>query len=134
MVTSTSDARAACNTRACNERVAAKRCSNAHPRWCVERAIHTYRLRGWQVSWMRRVPTCESRWRPLAYYPGQIADSAGERAFAIRADRSAGLYAFKPSTWRGLRYRNQSPFQAKWSSLAAALMVRLGRTREWTCT
>lgn len=82
---------------------------------------------------MRRVPHCESGYNPLSYFPSQVADSVGERAFAIRNDRSSGLYAFKPSTWQGLRYRARSLWSAKWSALAAALMVRLNRTGEWSC-
>ena len=126
-------AREGCQTRACHERVAAKQCSQARPRACVTRAIITYRLHGWQAAWMRRVPGCESGWDPLAYFSMQVAETAAERAMAIAQDRSAGLYAFKPSTWAGLRYRDRSLFQAKWSALGAALMVRSGRTGEWAC-
>lgn len=110
-----------------------RRCSNAHPRWCVERAILRYRLRGDQAAWMRRIPGCESTWNALAFFPGQVARSAAQRRAAIAGDRSSGLFAFKPSTWRGLRYRHESLFEAKYSALAAALMVTLGRTGEWSC-
>lgn len=122
-----------CRTRACNERVAAKACSNSRPRACVERAIITYRLGGEQAAWMRRVPHCESTWNPLAYFRRQVAETAIERRWAESQGRSAGLYAFKPSTWRGLRYRAHSLWLAKWSSLGAALMVRSDRRDEWTC-
>lgn len=124
-----------CRSRSCRERVARKQCSQTRPRVCVERAILTYHLHGWRAAWMRRVPGCESRWQPLAYFPMQIADTTSERRFAIEHDRSAGLYAFKPSTWKGLRrYRDESIFSAKWSALAAGLMVQSGRTGEWACT
>lgn len=132
-MTSSAAARPGCQTHSCKERVARKQCSQTRPHACVDRAILAYGLHGWQAAWMRRIPSCESHYKPLAYYPSQIADTAAEQAFAIAADRSSGLYAFKPSTWAGLRYRHESLFTAKWSSLAAALMVRLGRTREWSC-
>lgn len=109
-----------CHTRSCNERVAMDRCSQKRPRWCVERAILTYRFHGWQSSWMRRIPACESGWNPYAVNGG--------------GSGSSGLYQFMPSTWAGLPYRRYSVFSAKWNSLAAAYMVRHGRTGEWVCT
>lgn len=129
------DARERCQTKRCEERVARKQCSQKRPRACVERAILTYRLGGWQAAWMRRVPFCESGWNPLAYYPSKVADTTAERRFAERNDRSAGLYAFKPSTWRGTPYgrRGRSLWWAKWNALGAAWMVRQGRTGEWAC-
>jgi hypothetical protein len=117
-----------CLTRACDTRVALKkhqqrervlihRCTQRTPRWCVERAIHTYRLNGWQAAWMRRVPGCESRWNPYAYNPSG----------------ATGLYQFMPGTWVTTRYGRRSITSAKWQALAAAWMLRQGRSREWSC-
>lgn len=66
---------------------------------------------------MRRVPHCESTWNPYARSPGG----------------HMGLFQFAPGTWAGLRYARRSAYQAKWAALAAAQMVRLGRTSEWAC-
>jgi hypothetical protein len=118
-----------CLTRACDLRVTAKqhaerervlirRCGQRTPRWCVERAIHTYRLGGWRAAWMRRVPGCESRWNPYAYNPSG----------------ATGLFQFLPSTWTTTRYGRRSITSAKWQALAAAWMLRQGRSREWVCS
>lgn len=119
VVPGTANARPGCHSRACSERVARKHCSNRHPHWCVERAILTYRLDGWQASWMRRIPGCESGWDPHAVNGG--------------GSGSLGLYQFMPGTWASTPYGRHSPFSAKWASLAAAWMVRAGRSREWVC-
>ena len=111
-------AHAHCKSRTCEERVAAKKCSQHRPRWCVERAILTYRLRGWQAAWMRRIPGCESGWNVYAY----------------NASGSSGLYQFQPSTWATTPYGRHSIWRAKWQALAAAWMVRRGRTAEWVCS
>jgi len=110
-------AREGCQTKRCEERVARKQCSQKTPRRCVDRAILTYRLNGWQSSWMRRVPGCESTWDPLATSPGG----------------HMGLFQFAAGTWAGLRYRSHSPYFAKWAALGAALMLRGGRSNEWAC-
>lgn len=94
------------------------RCSQTRPRWCVERAIITYRLSGWQSAWMRRVYLCESGGNPYARNPSG----------------SSGLYQFLPSTWATTPYAARSIWSAKWQSLAAAWMVgRAGRSSEWVC-
>lgn len=106
-----------CHSSQCAERVARKQCGQRRPRACVDRAILTYRLSGWQSAWMRRVPGCESGWNPWATSPGG----------------HMGLYQFAAGTWAGLRYRRHSAYVAKWAALGAALMVREGRTGEWSC-
>lgn len=109
-----------CHTRVCNERVAMDRCSQNRPRWCVERAILTYRFTGWRSSWMRRIPACESGWNPYAVNGG--------------GSGSTGLYQFMPSTWSSTPYGRRSIYSAKWQSLAAAWMLRVGRAPgEWSC-
>ena len=94
------------------------RCSQTRPRWCVERAIVTYRLAGWQAAWMRRIPSCESGWNPYARNPSG----------------SSGLFQFLPSTWAATRYARLDIFSAKWNALAAAQWIRAGRSSEWVCT
>lgn len=66
---------------------------------------------------MRRVPGCESGWRPQAVSP------AGH----------LGLYQFNPGTWAGTPYGGHSAVRAKWAALAAAWMLRHGRAGEWAC-
>ena len=108
------------------------RCSQIRPRWCVERAIITYRLSGWQAAWMRRVYLCESGGNPYAYY-GHPQNRAPTDVI-YRGDISAGLYEFKPSTWATQPYAARSIWSAKWQSLAAAWMTgRAGRSSEWAC-
>lgn len=109
---------ASCQTQRCNERVARYRCSQAQPRWCVIRAILTYRLSSWQAAWMHRVARCESGWNPYARNPSG----------------SSGLFQFLPSTFVGTPYARHSIWSAKYQALAAAWMVRQGRQREWVCT
>jgi hypothetical protein len=111
------EARDVCNTKRCNERVARKNCSQTRPKWCVERAILTYRLNAWQRAWMRRVPGCESGWNPYARNPSG----------------STGLFQFMPSTWATTPYGHRSIYSAKWQSLGAAFMLRAGRSGEWVC-
>ena len=123
-----------CHTRACLERVARKQCSQQRPRACVERAILTYRLTGWEAAWLRRIPACESGWDPLAYYPSKRAETRAEQHWVRRMDISAGLFAFKPSTWATTPYAHRDQFRAKWSALAAAWMARRGMTSHWECT
>ena len=111
-------ARTACKTKRCNERVAAKRCSQTRPKWCVERSILRWRLTGWESAWMRRIPACESRWNPRAISPGG----------------HMGLYQFASGTWRSTPYGERDPFRAKWNALAAGWMVVKGRAPgEWAC-
>lgn len=95
-----------------------RRCSQTNPRACVERAIITYRLNGWQKDWLRRIPTCESGWNPLNHNSGSGA---------------SGLFQFLPSTWATTRYAGRSLWVAKWQALAAAWMLRAGRSSEWVC-
>lgn len=106
-----------CRTASCVERVAGKRCSQRNPRACVKRAILAYHLSGWQSSWMYRVAGCESTWNPYAH------NSSG----------ASGLYQFLPSTWATTPYGRHSIWSAKWQALAAAWMLRQGRSREWEC-
>lgn len=108
---------AGCNTQTCTERVARKQCSNANPRACIRRAILTYRLDTWQAAWMWRVAWCESRYL----------------AHAANASGAYGLYQHLPSTWLTTRYARRDRTRAKWQALAAAEMLRAGRSREWVC-
>lgn len=104
----------------CQVRVARKQCSNARPRACVTRAIVQYRLTGWQSAWMRRIPVCESDYDPLASNPAP--------------PYAKGLYQFIDETWASTPYGRYSVFKAKWASLAAAWMLKQGRSGEWECT
>jgi hypothetical protein len=135
--TSPADAHAdvGCHARQCLERVARHHCTQTAPRWCVQRAIVTYRLGGWQAAWMRRIPQCESGWNPYAYngHPFNRSASKALTRLVIARDISAGLFEFKPSTWATTRYARRSTWSSKWQALAAAQMARRGRTGEWAC-
>lgn len=132
--TSSSLASDECNTRSCLERVAVKKCSQARPQWCVQRAILTYKLSGVQAAWMRRMAECESKWKPHAYYPSKVATTAAVRSAVDRAGTSAGLFGFIKDTFDRSPYGKRSRWRAKWSALAAAWKVRNGGSHEWVCT
>jgi hypothetical protein len=83
---------------------------------------------------MRRVPGCESSWNPFKYFPDKVARTAAIRAWVIARDISAGLYAFKPSTWRKTRYHRRWIWSAKWQALNAASEIRAGHEHAWSCT
>lgn len=100
------------------ERAAMRACDQRHPLSCIERAALHQRV---SYSMLRRKAWCESRWNPYAYNGAH-----------------AGLFQFRvaaPSTWATVprRYAEHSPYSAKWSSLAAAWMHRVGRGGEWAC-
>lgn len=131
------DAHSGCKSHACITRVFKRQCSNVRPRACVEYAIQRHRFTGWQAAWMRRIPHCESGYSWNAYYPSKHATSLGERKAVVASDTSGGLYAFKPSTFKGtpfagIHWRTKfwSPY---WQSLAAGWMVTQNRVSEWSC-
>lgn len=111
-------AHAGCQTDSCVQRVARKQCSQTRVLPCIRRAAMLHRV---SYELLARRAWCESRFDPYA------ANSA-----------HAGLFQFRvapPSTWETVpwRYSRHSPYSAKWSSLAAAWMQRVGRGREWAC-
>ena len=100
------------------EKGAMQRCSQERPIPCIQRAALHHRV---SFSMLKGRAWCESRWNP----------------FAANAEH-AGLFQFRvayPSTWATVprRYARHSPYSAKWSSLAAAWMQRVGRGGEWAC-
>ncbi len=113
MAPSLADARQRCHSQRCEERVAAKQCSQRNVIPCIKRAA----LR-WDVDFamLLRKARCESTLKPYAV--GGV---------------NLGLFQFNPGTWAGLPYRRHSPFSAKWSSLAAGYMHARGRGNEWSC-
>jgi Transglycosylase SLT domain len=110
-------ARTECKSRACNERVAKRKCSQEAPRWCVKRVIFQKLLTGGDAAWMMRTPGCESGWNPYAQNPSG----------------SSGLYQFLPSTWETTPYARRSIWSAKWQAFAAWWMRKQGRSGEWVC-
>ena len=104
-----------CQTRRCVQRVAAQRCSQTRVVSCIHRAA----LR-WRVSrpMLDRKARCESGLNPYAVNP-----SSGTQ----------GVFQFMPGTWASTPYGRHSVFSAKWNSLAAAWMHRVGRGGEWEC-
>lgn len=114
-------------------KVLERRCSNARPHNCVRYAafVRRHALASWQVAWLYRIPSCESGWNPFAYY-GHPTNRQPTAAI-YPSDISAGLYEFKPSTWRATPYGSRSIWRAKWQALAAAWMVLHGRSGEWVC-
>lgn len=104
-----------CHTTRCEERVAAKACSQARPVPCIKRAAIRYRV---SFSMLLRKARCES----------------GLRWWARNPSGSSGLFQFLPSTWATTPYARRSIWSAKWSSLAAGWMHARGRGSEWVCT
>lgn len=110
-----------CNTTACGRRVERRtidyrlrhRC-NHDVVACIDRAAYLHRVSG---SMLRRRAWCESRLNPAA--------SNGTHF---------GLFQFLPSTYATTPYAGRgSIWSAKWNSLAAAWMQRVGRGAEWAC-
>jgi hypothetical protein len=100
------------------EKTAMQRCSQHRPLSCIQRAALHHRVSYPMLKWRA---WCESRWNPWA------ANSAHAGLFQFRVAR--------PSTWATVprRYAQHSPYSAKWASLAAAWMQRVGRGGEWAC-
>lgn len=46
---------------------------------------------------------------------------------------ATGLFQFMPSTWTTTPYAHHSIWSAKWNSLGAAWMHKVGRGGEWEC-
>lgn len=119
----------------CVARVHRKHCSNARPRECVEWQIARHRIGGWQAAWLRRIPSCESGWNPHAYFGhgGNRYAGAILTRTVVANDIAAGLYEFKPSTWRGLGLPYRRIWYARWQAVAARRMLQQGRAAEWAC-
>ena len=97
------------------ERLEAK-CSQHRPKGCIEYAVFVKRIYAWR-GWMHRVAMCESRLNPYAHNPSG----------------ASGLFQFLPGTFASTPYRWRWIYSAKWNALAAAWMVRQGRSSEWVC-
>lgn len=106
-----------CHTSECKTRVLSKKCSNNAPKTCVEWVIRRKKVSGWQASWLRRIPGCESGWNP----------------YARNRSGATGLYQFMPGTWRTTPYGYLSITSARAQVRAAAWMLRQGRSGEWVC-
>jgi len=115
---------AACQTKACAERVHLRefeerdyelrhRCNHSVEA-CIDRAAHLHGVNRWLL---RRRAWCESRLNPGA--------SNGSHF---------GLFQFASSTWASTPYaRRGSVWSPKWNALGAAWMQRVGRGGEWAC-
>ena len=122
-------AKKGCNTRACEERVAAKQCSQTRVVPCIRRAA----IR-WRVSYpmLLRKARCESGLNPYAIN-GKPENGAPTDEIYGPPEKSAGLMQFMPSTWRTTPYAGRSIWSAKWNALAAGWMHHVGRGGEWVC-
>ena len=62
---------------------------------------------------------------------------SGLRPGAVGFGIHKGLFQFRDtpgsSTWATTPYARRDPFSAKWNSLAAAWMHKVGRGSEWAC-
>lgn len=59
---------------------------------------------------------------------------SGLNPYAVGFGVHRGLFQFNyPGTWNTTPYRRRDAFSAKWNSLAAAFMHRVGRGGEWQC-
>ena len=112
----TAAAHGGCHSATCLERVARKQCSQTRVVACIRRASLTHNV---SYPMLLRKARCESTLNPYA-----------------RNGVHAGLFQFRvaaPSTWVTTPYADRDPYSAKWSSLAAAWMHRVGRGNEWAC-
>lgn len=114
LAAATTPAVAGCQTRACEERVAAKQCSQKRVVPCIRRAALRWRV---DFQMLLRKARCESKLDPYAQNPSG----------------SSGLFQFLPSTWATTPYRRRSIWRAKWNALAAAWAHSVGRGGEWVC-
>jgi hypothetical protein len=70
------------------------------------------------VQWAMNVAWCESR-----YHPNSVNSDSG----------ASGLFQFLPSTWSGTPYAQQSPFDPRANSFAAAWLYSHYGPRRWVC-
>jgi hypothetical protein len=70
------------------------------------------------VQWAINVAYCESR-----YHPNSVNSDSG----------ASGLFQFLPSTWSGTPYANQSPFDPRANSFAAAWLYSHYGPGRWAC-
>jgi transglycosylase-like protein with SLT domain len=70
------------------------------------------------VQWAMNVAWCESR-----YHPNSVNSDSG----------ASGLFQFLPSTWSGTPYANQSPFDPRANSFAAAWLYSHYGPGRWVC-
>ncbi len=70
------------------------------------------------VQWAMNVAWCESR-----YHPNSVNSDSG----------ASGLFQFLPSTWSGTPYANQSPFDPRANSFAAAWLYSHYGPQRWAC-
>jgi len=70
------------------------------------------------VQWAMNVAWCESR-----YHPNSVNTDSG----------ASGLFQFLPSTWSGTPYANQSPFDPRANSFAAAWLYSHYGPGRWVC-
>jgi soluble lytic murein transglycosylase-like protein len=108
------EAKSDCQTRACEQRVAAKQCSQSRVVPCIRRAALRYRV---SYQMLLRKARCESNLNPYARNPSG----------------SSGLFQFLPSTWATTPYAGRSIWSARWNALAAGWMHAAGRGGEWVC-
>lgn len=111
-------AKSGCNTVKCHERVAMKQCSQSRPVACIKRAALHYKM---DFSLMKRVASCESR-----LIPTQVNGNSG----------ATGLFQFLYSTWASTKYGylGDQRKSAKWSSLAAAWLMKTDGIFHWNAS
>lgn len=112
--TTSAHAKRGCQTRACEERVAAKQCSQTRVVPCIRRAALRWRV---DFRMLLRKARCESGLDPYASNGVHI-----------------GLFQFNPGTYASTPYDGRDPWRAKWNALAAGFMHHVGRGGEWVCS
>lgn len=113
LAAATTPAMAGCQTRACEERVGAKQCSQKRVVPCIRRAALRWRV---DFRMLLRKARCESGLNPHASNGVHI-----------------GLFQFNPGTFASTPYAGRDPWRAKWNALAAGWMHHVGRGGEWVC-
>lgn len=119
---------AVCKTRECAIRVARKKCSQRKPIPCIKRAALHYRV---AFTMLVRKARCETAgtFNPYAV----LGRPFNPRPISVGSGTPVGLFQFKPGTFWTTPYARRSPWRAKWASLAAGWMHRVGRGGEWEC-
>lgn len=93
-------------------------CDNDHVLQCIHHAAVFYHQSEADAD---AVASCESTDRPT------VVNTREPGA-------PTGLFQIKyPGTWDTTPYAKRSPYEAKWSSLAAMWMWKKGRKAEWVC-
>lgn len=113
------------------------RCANGKPGGVAVRACVWQAAKRFHQSYAHALACArgESGLNPHAYY-GNPWNRLPRTAHVFDNDISAGVYMFKPSTWKatpvGRTHGHHALWSARWSSLAAMQMWAGGQIAQWS--